>query len=347
SLLSSIGVETIEALLHLPRAGLAARFDPQLLQRLDQVLGVAPEPLVAYEPQRAVSVRMQFAPTQRREVLHEAVRRTLAVFCEKLARQVQGVRQLFLTFYCEWRIADCERNPHQSEIRNSPFAIEINLSRASRSFTYWEKLVRARLEAVQLPAPARAVSVWALHIEPLDDEQDELFDTDRQDARQLAELVDRLTVRLGPRALAQAQLVSEHQPERAYRYAAGFRVPATAGRQAADPPRRSSGFSLKSAVRNPQSAMILQGIRPLRLIDPPRAIAVSALFPEGPPVQFQDRAGQHIVAWCEGPERIETGWWRGPYVQRDYYRLVDQTGRRFWIFRQLHDRSWYLHGWFD
>jgi protein ImuB len=83
------------------------------------------------------------------------------------------------------------------------------------------------------------------------------------------------------------------------------------------------------------------------LLDSPRALAVSALFPEGPPVQFRDRTGPHIVAVCEGPERIETGWWRGPHVQRDYYRVTDQAGRCFWIFRRRGDRQWFLHGWFD
>ena len=50
---------------------------------------------------------------------------------------------------------------------------------------------------------------------------------------------------------------------------------------------------------------------------------------------------------CIGPERIETGWWRGLHVQRDYYRVLTDTGRRAWIFRRRDTNEWFLHGWFD
>ncbi len=420
SLLASVGVETIEALLHLPRASLATRFDSQLLHRLDQALGDAPEPLVAYEPQRAVHVRMQFAPTHRREVLQEAVRRTLAVLCDKLARNVKGIRQIFMTIDFRFQISDFRLERQQAGTRilsrpnqqagtrilsrpNRPeeslssndcwqtrsregiparvgarkdsrtsdevgarkdsrtsdevgarrdsrtsdrkSTIELALSRASRSYRHWEKLLLARLETVELPGPAHAVSVWATHVEPLDDEQDELFETDRQDARQLADLIDGLTTRLGPQAVAQAQPVSDHQPEKAYRYC---RLPISDCRLKSVPQDQSETLDTirlrQGQVGNRQSAMAW---RPLRLLPDPRPIAVTALVPDGPPVQFRCDGRQHVVAACEGPERIETGWWRGPYVQRDYYRITDQAGLRLWIFRQRDDGEWRLHGWFD
>jgi protein ImuB len=50
------------------------------------------------------------------------------------------------------------------------------------------------------------------------------------------------------------------------------------------------------------------------------------------------------VARHWGPERIETGWWRGPSVRRDYYRIETDEGRRFWLFRELTNRRWFLHG---
>jgi protein ImuB len=48
-----------------------------------------------------------------------------------------------------------------------------------------------------------------------------------------------------------------------------------------------------------------------------------------------------------GPERIETGWWRGQDARRDYYAVTTQLGTRFWIFRRRDDGRWFLHGCFD
>ena len=48
-----------------------------------------------------------------------------------------------------------------------------------------------------------------------------------------------------------------------------------------------------------------------------------------------------------GPERIQTGWWRGQSALRDYYRVETAEGQWFWLFRQLSDRRWFLHGVFE
>jgi len=87
--------------------------------------------------------------------------------------------------------------------------------------------------------------------------------------------------------------------------------------------------------------------RPLRLLFNPLEIQATALAPEGPPITFRLRSVSHQIADCIGPERIETGWWRGPHVQRDYYRVLTDTGRRAWIFRRRDTNAWFLHGWFD
>ena len=86
--------------------------------------------------------------------------------------------------------------------------------------------------------------------------------------------------------------------------------------------------------------------RPVRLENEPFQLDVVSVVPDGPPVQFEFR-GRHRVARAWGPERIQTGWWRGHYVQRDYYRVETTAGKRFWIFRRLHDAKWFLHGVFD
>jgi protein ImuB len=80
------------------------------------------------------------------------------------------------------------------------------------------------------------------------------------------------------------------------------------------------------------------------LYSPPRALVVVAIAPDGPPASFelQGRRLQVVRYW--GPERIETGWWRGASVRRDYWRVAVETGERFWLFRRLADGAWFLHG---
>src|SRR5207248_5677028 len=84
--------------------------------------------------------------------------------------------------------------------------------------------------------------------------------------------------------------------------------------------------------------------RPLSIWPEPIAIEVLASFPDGLPQRFTWAGVEQQVAHGWGPERIETGWWRGADVGRDYYVVETTTGERFWLFRTLPDGSWFLHG---
>ena len=88
--------------------------------------------------------------------------------------------------------------------------------------------------------------------------------------------------------------------------------------------------------------------RPVR-VEPLQAelIAVTAIDPAAerqPPLRFRLAGQVHRVVQFHGPERIETAWWRGPIVRRDYYVVETETGGRFWLFRRLKDGAWFLHG---
>ena len=98
-----------------------------------------------------------------------------------------------------------------------------------------------------------------------------------------------------------------------------------------------------------------QAVRPQRLLDRPEAIAVIYATPEGLPRRFVWRRKVHDIARAEGPERIAPEWWRERSTARlrDYYRVEDKDGRRFWIFREgVHgdgrggDPLWFVHGLF-
>ena len=92
--------------------------------------------------------------------------------------------------------------------------------------------------------------------------------------------------------------------------------------------------------------------RPLMLRRRSAALAAVSISPDGfgesgRPVRFQLGGRQYRVARCWGPERIETGWWRGRAVGRDYYRVETTKGRHYWLFRRLRDLKWFLQGKFD
>jgi protein ImuB len=91
------------------------------------------------------------------------------------------------------------------------------------------------------------------------------------------------------------------------------------------------------------------------LLDRPEAIAVVYATPEGVPRRFVWRRQVHDIARVEGPERIAPEWWRerSSARLRDYYRVEDSVGRRYWIFRQgvIGDGrggapDWFIHGLF-
>ena len=151
-------------------------------------------------------------------------------------------------------------------------------------------------------------------------------------------LLDRLAVRYGPAATLRFAAANSHIPERAA-YLAQVQG------KACDMPW------LDNEPGEPP-------LRPLFLFDPPQLIDVLAAIPDGPPRRFRWRSKQYVVRFYEGPERIAPEWWRrrdgcaNPGYSRDYYRVEDGDGHRFWLFRHgLYGREtsqprWYVHGLF-
>jgi protein ImuB len=173
-----------------------------------------------------------------------------------------------------------------------------------------------------------------LNAEPCPDEQIGLGT--REDQAELDRLVDRLSARLGRRRVSRLIARDSHIPE-----LAAAAVPAQAMARAE--------FGWDAFRRFRADAHLSP--RPLRLLAKPEPIAdVFALVPDGPPVRFRWRRALHEVVCAEGPERIEGAWWSeegGP--ARDYFRVEDKAGLRFWLFRaglyrDMPPPRWFLHG---
>jgi protein ImuB len=156
---------------------------------------------------------------------------------------------------------------------------------------------------------------------------------------EVAALVDRLSTRLGRDHVRRLVAQDTHIPEQMQ-----LALPAVEAAQAA------VSWSKPESGEPP--------MRPLHLFDPPQPIEVIAEVPDGPPRRFRWRRKFHEVRRFEGPERISSEWWnrRDGVVgkgglTRDYYRIEDARGRRFWVFRhglfkEKPDPKWYLHGLF-
>ena len=146
------------------------------------------------------------------------------------------------------------------------------------------------------------------------------------------ELVDRMTTRLGRGRVKKLMAADTHIPEQAQLALPAIDAPPPVPWQAPEPGEPPT--------------------RPFHLFDPPQPIEVIAEVPDGPPQRFRWRRAFHAIRRYEGPERIAAEWWRrrdNAGLTRDYYRVEDVHGRRYWLFRHgLYDEKpdprWYIHG---
>jgi protein ImuB len=330
--LTELGIERIGELMTLPRSSLPARLGPMVLERLDQALGQQPEVLVPHRPPPPVEANFQFEyATDHRDAIDYALNQLIQRVCRLLEERHAGARKI-----------DCLLHYEMAK----PSRLEIELVRPSRSVRHLSMLFRARFERVTLDEPACAMSLRVPAAVPLDAAQGEIFDSElaHHDA-ELAKLVDELSNRLGRKAVTRARLDADPQPEYACCYEPLISHPdgRTSPSRAVRKPRRDPSLFTEDSA---DSAVPLP-IRPLRLWPEPILIPTTSVIPEGPPVRFSWEGAEHSIARSWGPERIETGWWRGQDVHRDYYLVETVTGARFWIYRSRDDSRWFLHGCFD
>jgi protein ImuB len=339
-LLAELGIFRIGQLEALPRDELLSRFGPLLAGRMDQAFGRLDEPVRAcpLPPHFAVDWSAEH-PISRREMIEAAVEHLVGRTAALLAAGNRGALQL-----------ECRLECLPSQAAQQTIRLSIGLFRPTAAAAHLFQLAQLQLERLRIPAPVTGVRVQATLTAPLEPRrQAVLFDFGDEGAsvplRQLAALVERLSSRLGPGAVLGVRLRPEAQPELSWHY---------------DPllerGQRRRGRQAEAPADLPP--------RPLRLLPRPIVLAVTQLCGAsvsansaaataappiiyGPPLWFHFAGQQHHVAQVWGPERIETGWWRGRPVGRDYFRVETIAGRRFWLFRRLRDEKWFLQGMFE
>ncbi len=347
--LNRVGLRSIAALQSMPRGPLAARFGDGVLRRLDQALGQADEPLSPRRPLPAMIARLAFAePIGHTDDIGRVVGHLIGDICARLKGAHQGARRLELTFY----LTD-----------GAVSRAAIGTSQPTRDPAHLQWLFREKLEHLNVGFGAEMATLAAAQVDPLAAVQTPLtappFDHGRSGQKSLAHLVDRLGNRLGADNVNRLVGRASHVPERACREDPAAAVcgedKGTAAR-GRDKGTAARGKGKETAAPGDQQS---RQPRPLVLLPWPEPIEVVAPVPDGPPVMFRRGRHRHRVRAAEGPERIGPEWWLedgglDPLRQsriRDYYRIEDSDGGRFWIYREGLYRPdiparWYLHGLF-
>ncbi len=318
--LRRLGLRQVASLYPLPRAPLAPRFGEIVARRLDQALGLVEEPISPNRPTEPRQERQGLAePIGTAEAIAHVLGRLTERLCRRLEREGLGARRLELACY---RVdARVER-------------VAIGTSRPNRDAAHLSRLLGAEIERIDPGLGIEVMVLKALEVDPFTADQLGLDRGGDTAEANLAPLIDRLANRLGGGNVVRPVARASHLPERAMR--------------------------LVSALESVAPGAWPEGRpRPIRLLTPPDSIEVTAPVPDDPPLLFRWRRETHRVRHAEGPERIAPEWWRcegradADLVEdiRDYYRVEDLAGCRFWLYRQGLYRPdvparWFLHGFF-
>lgn len=321
------GLKTVGDLASRPMAGIAARFGEGAVTALRRLLGDADCPIAPRRKQAAVRVERRFAePIARTEYALAVLEELTGEAGDRLEERKAGGRRFEAVFFRSDGLA---------------LPLRIETSRPTRDAGMVMRLFRERIEGLRDPIdPGFGFDMVRLTVpvaEPLAAAQLKL-EGGAVHAAEVAALVDRLSTRLGRGRVRRFRPRDTHIPEQAQ-----LILPAVEAGAPLPWPELESGEP---------------PLRPIHMFDPPQPIDVLAEVPDGPPHRFRWRRDLHEVRRFEGPERIAAEWWRRkdgaitePGLTRDYYRVEDVRGRRFWIFRhglydEKADPAWYLHGLF-
>ena len=340
--LERLGLKKIGSLTALPRLALARRFrdSEDVVDALDRLVGRKPEPLTAAadDPPPRVGMRLE-EPATHVEAARQALERLIPKLVQQLEERHLGARRLSLTGF---------------RVDGSTAVASVATAIPSREPKHLARLLSDKAAALDPGFGFDAFALAADWSESLGAAQESLVEKP-DGTGDLARLVDRLSVRLGAGKVRRPQRRESHVPERAIGWVAA--IPPRDGEGDHAQPGGGGGVPRGKppppppAVPHPVSGRM----RPQRQLDWPEAIAVVYATPEGLPRRFVWRRSVHDIARVEGPDRIAPEWWRERSTARlrDYYRVEDQAGRRYWIYREgiAGDGrggapSWYLHGLF-
>jgi protein ImuB len=322
--LSRAGLKTLGDLAERPRAPLAARFGQETVRTLARILGEKDLGITPYRPLPPCSIERRFAePIADSEAILGVLAHLAGQISAQLERRASGGRRFVARFF---------------RVDGEVAVLQVETAQPLRDAGSIVRLFKERIDTLHTPLDHHfgydLLRLCVPVIESLADRQRSL-DGNEQDEETITDLINRLQTRLGRHAVLQYSPVETHIPEKAEKTAPAGTTSIRA--QAWLQP------SLDDAPR-----------RPVFLFERPQPIEAVAEIPDGPPLRFRWRRVLHDVVRAEGPERIAPEWWRcdDRVPTRDYYRIEDTQGERYWVFRnglfgeERDAPRWFVHGLF-
>ncbi|MCH2182267.1 MAG: DNA polymerase Y family protein [Mariniblastus sp.] len=381
--LHQLGILNIEQLLQLPRRDLAARFGDEIHRRLDQMTGILEEPIVARrKPATFDAKQLLDFPTSDRETVETILQQLIGQLCHELSGRQQGALEWTVKMYCQNKRLPLQFRVRlfqpTSAVEQIMQLVQMQLQQAwqvrptrkeENDLHSRHKKPRRRRQIVKLPdgqtMEINEVSVEVTSCVLLTHQQRQLFDErPRENRQELAQLINRLASRLGTEQVVYPTLRRQAQPEHAFRFQPLIHTgkrPRSTGKpghlshvmarplQLYEPPIPLTPGLTATANRSNASDS---------LVSPPDRVQAGSAPGFGTPSipgQQNDEAtrpepvpssshGEYQIVHSWGPERIETGWWRGRLARRDYWRVETSSHQQFWIYRDLNNGDWFLHG---
>jgi protein ImuB len=311
--LEKLGLRQIKDIVSMPRSALRRRFGESFCKRLNQALGYEEEIIQPVQPIEPYCEWLPcLEPIATSTGIEIALQRLLDALCSRLSQEEKGLR--LASFKCYRVDGKVEQ-------------IGIGTNHPSCNSKHLFKLFQNKIESIE---PALGIELFTLDASKVEDAspmQERLWENNGGlDDIRLAELLDRLSGKIGTQNIHRYVPDEHYWPERSYKPAS----------------------SINEKI---QSTWKVERPRPLHLLSVPEPIIVTAIVPDYPPMNFRYKGKLHKIINADGPERIEQEWWLQDGQHRDYYYVEDEEGYRYWLFRSGHydaekTYKWFIHGFF-
>ena len=364
STLARLGIVSVSQLLSLPRSGLATRLGRDLVRRLEQVQAEVDEPLKVHQAEAEYSVNLVLEyPSTDLAILTDRIERLASQLTSQLLVQQRGALRL----RCCMKLSGAQE-----------MVLDVGLFAPTVDADHLSGLVVNQLESVRIKEKVERLGLLVTLSGALRSSQTSLFELDEDLASAtsmsgvgISRLVDALTGRMGRERVGYLELQNDSLPERAFEILplAGNSSSPSLKRRTKNRKRGANGGlgSVDSAIHYPIVKPTADDAlrRPLSLLADPVPLRVAwhetdfslRVSSSRLPQRIRFNGVDHHVMNHWGPERIESGWWRGKSIRRDYYRVETDQGEWWWIFRNLVSRAelqenrlsyrWMLHGRFS
>ena len=315
--LNRLGLRRVENLMDQPRAAIARRFGKGTIYRMDQALGVAPEPISPAKQSLHLACRLTLPePIGLIEDMLAALDKLLPRLAASLTAKGRGVRRLRLEAY---------RTDQTMQ------SVEVGLARPSADMALIRQLLVIKLEDIKVEFGIDVLRVVAAQTEPIYAHQHKgkikagpAVAARLSQNTELDDLIGKLGARIGLEAITRLHPGDSHIPEKASQV-------------------------LAAAWSMPQMDWpIVLRARPLIYFQPEPIVA--AEVPKVP-LHFKWRGQSHELQSAQGPERIAPEWWLEERAwrsgTRDYWRVVTKSGDRLWLYFAhggAISGGWFCHG---